>query len=125
MSATKTMRSVMLCLLLLAGTLAWSQAPPPLEQNACMVCRLELRVGTNRAEVEQMVAALLKTKMAYSPYGNNLRGGIVEYEDGDWLLRVSYKAGAPAPWVAGSNGAQHMAPIDETVLSYAVARRGE
>jgi hypothetical protein len=45
-----------------------------------------------------MVAALLKTKMAYSPYGNSLRGGNVEYQDGGWVLRVSYKAGAPAPW---------------------------
>ncbi len=70
-----------------------------------------------------MVAALLKTKMAYSAYDNSLRGGTVEYQDGGWVLRVSYKAGAPAPWIAGSSGATHMAPIDETVLSYAVARR--
>jgi hypothetical protein len=111
------------CLLLFGSMVAWSQALPSADQNACKICQLELRVGMKRSEVEQMVSALLKRSNAYSQHGNSLPGGTVEYQDGGWALRVSYKAGAPAPWVAGSGSTKHLAPMDETVLSYEVVRR--
>jgi hypothetical protein len=52
-----------------------------------------------------------------------LTGGVVEYRDGDWVLEVTYKAGAPAPWVETPDGSmQHLPPIDETVLEYKIER---
>jgi hypothetical protein len=82
-----------------------------------------LKVGMERQEVEDQVARLLSRTKQYSPYGNNLRGGIVEYRDGDWVLHVTYKAGAPAPWVKTSDGAmQHLPPMDETVAEYKMER---
>jgi hypothetical protein len=84
---------------------------------------LELEVGMERQKVEEQVASLLSRQNRYSPYGNNLTGGVVEYRDGDWVLEVTYKAGAPAPWVETPDGSmQHLPPIDETVLEYRIER---
>lgn len=84
---------------------------------------VELKVGIERQKVEDQVARLLSRTRQYSPYGNNLLGGIVEYRDGDWVLHVTYKAGAPAPWVTISDGVmQHLPPIDETVVEYKIER---
>jgi hypothetical protein len=77
----------------------------------------------NRERVEDQVAALLRKQKSYSPYGNNLAGGTVAYRDGDWILEVVYKAGAPAPWVTLPDGsAQHYPPVDETVLEYKIKK---
>jgi hypothetical protein len=96
------------------------------EKQKIAVSRLhqvEVKVGMERQKVEDQIAALLARTTKYSPYGNNLLGGIVEYRDGDWILRVTYKAGAPAPWVKSSDGAmQHLPPMDETVVEYKIER---
>lgn len=85
--------------------------------------QVELKAGMERQKVEDQVARLLSRTKQYSPYGNNLLGGIVEYRDGDSVLHVTYKAGAPAPWVKISDGAmQHLAPMDETVVEASACR---
>ena len=77
----------------------------------------------NREQVEEQVAALLETQSTYSTYGNNLIGGTVRYSDGDWILEVEYKAGAPAPWIIGEDGkAQHYPPVDESVLAFKIEK---
>ena len=84
---------------------------------------LGLKTGMNREDVEKQVSALLGQQQQYSPYGNNLRGGDVQYRDGDWVLKVKYKAGAPAPWAENPDGSmQHYPPMDETVLEYKIER---
>ncbi len=84
---------------------------------------LELKIGMNREQVEEKVAALLGKQKTYSPYGNNLRGGTVRYRDEDWVLEIVYKAGAPAPWIMTKDGkAQHYPPVDESVLEFKIER---
>ena len=84
---------------------------------------LDLKIGMNREQVEEKVAVLLGTRNTYSTYGNNLRGGTVRYRDGDWILTVDYKAGAPAPWIIGNDGnAQHYPPVDESVLAFEIEK---
>ena len=84
---------------------------------------LNLNVGMNREDVEKQVSALLGEEQQYNPYGKNLRGGTVQYRDGDWVLEVTYKAGAPAPWVETPDGeTEHLPPIDETVLEYRIEK---
>jgi hypothetical protein len=76
-----------------------------------------------RQKVEEEVANLLSRPQQYSPYGNNLNGGLVQYRDGEWVLEVTYKTGAPAPWVENADGSmQHLPPIDEAVLEYTIKR---
>lgn len=78
----------------------------------------------SRAEVEAKVTNLLGKENLYSPYGNNLQGGIVLYEETGWVLKVNYQAGTPAPWVTNENGAaEHYPPMDETLLSYQIFRK--
>jgi len=80
---------------------------------------LQLEVGMERARVEELVANALGTTKNYSPYANNLRGGVVEYSEGSCVLEVTYRSGAPAPWVINAQGvAEHYPPIDETVISF-------
>ena len=75
----------------------------------------------NREQVEEKVAVLLGTPNTYSTYGNNLRGGTVRYRDGDWILKVEYEAGAPAPWIIEEDGkAQHYPAVDESVLAFKI-----
>lgn len=115
--------SFSLCLLLLVACSASVALPPVPDRSTCRVCLLPLQAGMKRSDVEQKVAALLEKPSAYSAYGNNLRGGIVEYRDAAWLLRVTYAAGTPAPWVIGPTGvAEHWPPKDETVLSYEIVQ---
>ena len=86
---------------------------------------LQLTPGMPRAEAEAAIAhALGKERGDYSPYGNNLRGGTVEYKDATGaVLEVVYKAGAPAPWVQRPDGvAEHYPPVDESVISSRVIR---
>jgi len=86
---------------------------------------MHLRAGMNREQVEQQVAAILGAQHAYSPHGNNLQGGTARYRDGDCVLTVTYKAGAPAPLFIDDQGqGGHYPPIDETVLEYRIFRRG-
>ncbi len=94
------------------------------QKNALsLLHQVELNVGMERQKVEDQVARLLSRTKQYSPYGNNLLGGIVDYRDGDWVLHVTYKAGAPAPWVKTLDGAmQHLPPMDETVVDYKIVR---
>ena len=74
--------------------------------------------GMPRKEVEELIAKALLRKSDYSAYGNNLLGGVVEYIDGDTVLEVTYKSGAPAPWILDAKGnVQHSPPADETVFS--------
>lgn len=78
-----------------------------------------LHAGMLREKVEKLVAETLAIENNYSPYGNNLGGGIVEYKDRQWILEITYNPGAPAPWVINKQGiAEHYLPIDETVKSY-------
>lgn len=78
----------------------------------------------DREVVETQIAAALGKDSTYSPYGNNLRGGTVEYTDGELVLEVVYKPGATAPWVVGSSGvAEHRPPVDETVISFRTYRK--
>jgi hypothetical protein len=80
---------------------------------------LDLKAGMDRGKVEEQVSALLSKPMTYSPYGNNLLGGTVQYRDGDWVLEVTYKPGAPAPTIVTTDGkTQGYPPIDETVIEY-------
>jgi len=91
--------------------------------QASRLHQVELSVGMERHEVEEQIASLLSRPKQYSPYGNNLRGGIVRYRDGDCVLQVIYKAGATAPWVETPDGSrQHLPPIDETVLEYKIEK---
>lgn len=91
--------------------------------SECKLCAIELKVGMSRSEVEKRVAAALGTESGYSAYGSNLRGGLVAYRDGMWTLNVIYKPGTPAPWVVNQDGvAEHLPPIDESVLSIDVKR---
>jgi hypothetical protein len=84
---------------------------------------IDLKIGMDREKVEKQVAALLQQQNKYSPYGNSLRGGTVHYHDGDWVLEVKYKAGAPAPRFINRDGAnQGLPPVDETILDYSIER---
>jgi hypothetical protein len=91
--------------------------------NACSVtesplANLNIQIGMERTKVENSIAQALKTKNEYSAYGNNLRGGIVKYTDGRFILEIKYKAGAPAPLFIDEQGdTQGLPPIDETVES--------
>jgi len=79
---------------------------------------LDIKVGIERARVESIIAEALNTENKYSPYGNNLQGGIVQYTDGRFILEIKYKAGAPAPYIKDKQGnAVHFPPTDETVES--------
>ena len=92
-------------------------APKPSELSRLHA--IELEIGMQRQQVEDRVASLLSRPKQYSLYGNNLRGGVVQYRDGDWVLEVKYNAGAPAPWIETTDGAmQHLPPIDETIMEY-------
>ena len=87
--------------------------------------RISLHAGMQREQAENEIAkALGKERSEYSPYGNNLRGGTVEYTDGTAVLEVVYQAGTAAPWVVGANGvAEHYPPTDEAVISFRTYRR--
>lgn len=85
----------------------------------CVFGRMPVKAGMSRLDLETRVAALLGTPNAYSPYGNNLAGGMVSYRSGDCELQVTFAPGAPAPQVAvAGKGVEHLPPMDETVLSY-------
>jgi hypothetical protein len=101
----------------LAACAAFSQAAPAAARDsACRLCALKISAGMARAEVEAKVAAALGQQDQYSPYVNNLRGGLVVYKDGAARLRVPYLPGSPAPTVINAQGVgEHMQPIDETV----------
>ena len=87
----------------------------------CLFKNLDLVAGMPRARVEEQVASALGRENTYSPYGNNLPGGLVQYSDGIWVLEVTYKSGSPAPWVANKNGElEHLEPIDETLLAHRI-----
>jgi hypothetical protein len=87
---------------------------------------LELRAGMTREEAEKAIAISQgKERSEYSPYGNNLQGGTIEYVDPKTaaILEVTYKAGAPAPWVENASGvAEHYPPVDESVLTFRIRR---
>lgn len=69
--------------------------------------------------VELAFARLRDGESGYSPYGNNLRGGRVVYVAGDCRIEVTYRAGAPAPWMRQPDGSMvHHPPIDETVIAW-------
>lgn len=86
---------------------------------------IQLAVGMERTQVEKLVAEALGTTSNYSSYGNNLRGGVVNYVENSCVLEVTYKSGAPAPWVVNKQGVgEHYPPIDETVLSFRRYKKG-
>lgn len=102
--------------------LACSQ-PKSIASHISRFENLELRIGMNREEVEKQISLLFKKPMTYSPYNNNLEGGIVVYKNEGWILEVTYKSGLPAPIVINANGiGQGYPPIDETVSSYRIKR---
>lgn len=84
--------------------------------NASALARLDIKIRMERSKVEHMIASALNAKNEYSPYGNSLRGGIVKYADGPFILEIRYKAGAPAPLFINKQGnVEGLPPIDETV----------
>ncbi len=88
-------------------------------QADCRVCQIPLSVGMERLDVEKRVAQALGKESRYTPYNDNLQGGVVAYADGRWILRVTYGPGAVAPWVVNAKGvAEHYAPVDSKVLKY-------
>jgi len=85
---------------------------------------LELKAGMKRAQVEKQVADFLGKRNKYSTGWSNLRGGTVQYRDGDWILEVVYKAGAPAPTVSTPDGGHRTyEPIDETVIRFEIKKQ--
>jgi hypothetical protein len=110
--------------ILLGGWLA-AAAPAyaALPQSACRVCKIPLSEGMERRDVEEKVAAALGKENHYAPYGDKLKGGLVSYVDGKWILRVTYSQGSPAPWVINAAGVgEHMKPVDSTVLKYELVK---
>lgn len=109
------------------------QPPPPPMPDAHAASttpldKLALPAGMTREAAEHAIAAALgKERSDYSPYGNNLRGGIVQYSDptGAVILEVTYAPGSPAPWVIPPNGgpAEHYPPVDESVISFRILRK--
>lgn len=103
---------------------ACASASDALNEEKCQLCMLELKAGMSREEVETKVANLLGKENNYSLYGNNLQGGVVLYEETGWELKITYRAGTPAPWIINQNGvAEHYPPIDETLLHYEIFRK--
>ena len=99
------------------------KATEPAQPEKSRFHSLELKPEMNREDVEKQISALLDQPQKYSPYGNNLRGGTVQYPDGDWILEIKYKAGAPAPWVENPDGSmQHYPPMDETLIEYKIKK---
>lgn len=89
------------------------------------LAKIKIVEGMSRSEVEELVARALSRRSSYSPYGNNLHGGAVKYLDGDNVLEVTYKPGAPAPWALDPQGnAQHYPPADETVAAWRLYSKG-
>jgi ferredoxin len=93
------------------------------DRMACKICQIQLQPGMERSAVEEKIAVLLESKResTYNPYGNN-SGGLVEYRDGAWLLRVTYAMGSPAPWVPAPDGGDliHLPPIEETLIKHEI-----
>jgi hypothetical protein len=89
-------------------------------QTPCPFNGLDFPTGMRRLKVEEVIAQRLQKINTYSPYGNNLRGGMVAYQSENCTLNITYKAGTPAPWVrgAGSAPAVHYPPVDESVQSH-------
>jgi hypothetical protein len=84
---------------------------------------LGLKKGMKREQVEKLVAALHGKRNMYSPYGNNLKGGTVQYRDGGSVLEVEYKPGSPAPTISKPDGTtQGYPPIDESVIAFTIRR---
>lgn len=93
-------------------------------QEASLLNQIELNVGMDRQKVEEQVAKVLSRPNQYSPYGNNLTGGIVQYPDGDWVLEVKYKAGSPGPLVKTPDGkVQGYPPVETHGCAWAPLRR--
>ena len=117
--------SLLACLFLL-GCSQSQPVPEPTEvaqPKASKFDSLDLEVGMKRTRVEEQVSTLLGKPMTYGAYGNNLRGGTVEYRSGEWVLQVEYRPGSPAPTIRRPDGTRHTyEPIDETVLAYKTYR---
>ena len=94
------------------------------EQNPAPLSRIGIKVGMERMQVEKMISEALGTPLKYDLYGTDLQNNpTVGYTDGTVVLEVSYNAGAPAPWVAGSDGAAtHQPPVDQTVRSFQIRK---
>jgi hypothetical protein len=117
---TMSRETLLAIVCLAAGSLLVSaKSSEASSKSDCRICSVKLMEDMPRAEVEMKVAAALGTMSNYSLYGNNLLGGVVLYRDKAWTLKVIYKPGAPAPWVATESGsAEHLAAVDEAVLSH-------
>ena len=120
--STFNMRARYLLVLLFILVAACS-SPDPIESSP--LAKIRISVGMPRSEVEQLVAKALSSKFTYSAYGNNLKGGLVEYLDGSTVLAVTYNPGAPAPWITTEEGKmKHYPPVDETVAAYRLYSKG-
>lgn len=87
---------------------------------------IPLSIGMERSKVEKLVANALGSTSNYSPYGDNLMGGVVEYAEDSCVLEVIYKPGTPAPWVINSEGVgEHLPPIEETVISFRLHEKSQ
>ena len=89
------------------------------------LANLNIVTGMERSKVEKLIASALDKQSTYSPYGNNLYGGVVKYTDGVVVIEVTYNAGAPAQSIVRSDGTvQGYPPVDETVKSFRIYKVG-
>lgn len=116
------MKLFCVCVLAVTGVLG-QPACAATRDSGCRLCSVQISAGMARAEVEAKVAAALGKTDQYSPYVNNLQGGLVVYRDGPASLQVTYLPGSPAPRVINAQGVgEHMQPIDEAVASVKLVR---
>jgi hypothetical protein len=119
MTTTAALRSILVYPLLLLTVALPVSASPTLAE--CALSRINISAGMLRGDLERKIAEVLGKPSTYSAYANNLPGGVVEYRAGSCVLKVTYRAGAPAPMVSTATGqVEHLSPKDESVLSHQV-----
>jgi hypothetical protein len=79
-----------------------------------------LVVGMKRLDAEQAIADATGLKSRYDIHAMDTSRE-VQYRDGDTILVVKYKPGAPAPLFTNNDGqVQGLPPIDGEVISWTV-----
>ena len=119
MTGTRRMLVALLRLALLFAI--ESAAAAGQSRSTCSLANIDISEGMSRTDLEARLAKVSGRTSTVSPYANNLAGGTVEYRDGQCVLTVVYRAGAPAPLVrAGPGRVAHLSPKDETVITHRI-----